>query len=136
MSLKYGNNLKPLPNQTINPYKQKQLDMILKHNPADPKLGNSTWVRQIDDIKTYEEAWEDSDWKEYFDEHPQAKDIIKSGMVKVFSSYPIKEGIFVTPNEQEAKSYAGGKTPYSKLVPTKHIAWLDPEQGQYTPLDD
>lgn len=46
--------------------KNQQLEIIKNNNPAfeDSSL---TWIRNINDIKTYEETLNDSDYKEYFD---------------------------------------------------------------------
>lgn len=45
--------------------KQKQLEIIQNTNPAEDIY--HTWVRSIDDIKTFEEALNDIDYKEYFE---------------------------------------------------------------------
>ena len=44
--------------------KQKQLDIILKHNPVQDNY--HTWIRNIEDIKTLEETLQDSDYKENY----------------------------------------------------------------------
>lgn len=41
--------------------KQQQLDIILKSNPAGNET--ATWIRKLDDIKTFEETLQDSDWE-------------------------------------------------------------------------
>ena len=49
----------------------------------------------------------------------------------MYSSYPIKNGTFVTPSKMEAMSYAGSNKVYSKVVSLDDVAWIDPTQGQY-----
>ena len=45
--------------------KQKQLNIILKNNPVNDDY--HTWIRTIEDIKTFEETLQDSDYKEYYE---------------------------------------------------------------------
>lgn len=45
--------------------KQKQLNIILKNNPVNDDY--HTWIRNIEDIKTFEETLQDSDYKEYYE---------------------------------------------------------------------
>ena len=120
--------------------KEKQLDIILNSNPA----GNdtATWIRDIDDIKTFEETLQDSDWIDYVDEgfNPDytgdmVQEALDSGKIKVYSSYPIEQGIFVTPSKMEAESYSGNGKVYSKEVNLEDVAWIDPTQGQYAKVD-
>ena len=44
---------------------------------------------------------------------------------------PIEPGVFVTPSQQEAKSYSGGDV-FEKQVGTDEIAWIDAMEGMYT----
>ena len=115
----------------VNARKQKQLDIINKTNPA-PNDQN-TWVRGVEDILSPEEAFKDD---EKFIGTPDfrikdAKAALESGEIIVYSSYPIKDGVFVTPSKMEAALYAGNKTPYSKKVKLTNVAWIDSNQGQY-----
>lgn len=116
--------------------KQKQLDIILKNNPAnDDEYTYHTWIRTIDDIKTFEEVIEDenpnkSDLTPDF----KKKDIekaLKTKRIIIYSSKEIAPGIFVTPSKMEAQSYAGNGKVYSREVMLSDIAWIDPLQGQY-----
>lgn len=114
--------------------KKKQLEIINKHNPA-PNTYN-TWVRSVDDIKTFEEALADDEIAEYDEFNPDfdramAEQAIKDGEITVYSSYPIKQGVFVSPSYMEAESYSGDGTVYSKRVPLDSVAWIDITQGQY-----
>lgn len=59
------------------------------------------------------------------------RDALEKGSIRVYSSYPIKDGIFVTPSIMEAQSYSGDGKVYSKIVNLNDVAWIDPTQGQY-----
>ena len=117
--------------------KQKQLEVIQKSNPAEDSY--HTWIRSTDDIRTLREALNDPEWAEY-DEFDQdytkamAEAALKSGKIQIFSSYPIKAGVFVTPSRMEAESYSGNGKIYSRTVNTDDVAWIDPTQGQFAPV--
>ena len=119
----------------MNDTKKRQLEIILKNNPADDSLSYHTWIRSEDDIRTFDEALENDGYDgggltpDYTDEMVnRAK---KTGKITVYSSYPIKDGIFVTPSRMEAQSYAGGGRVYSKEISVNDVAWIDGLQGQY-----
>ena len=116
--------------------KQMQLEEIKKNNPAEDDY--HTWIRNIEDIKTFEETLQDSDWEGWeengFDPDytgDMAKEALSTGKITVYSSYPIKQGIFVTPSRMEAESYSESGKIYSKEVKIEDVAWIDPTQGQY-----
>lgn len=116
--------------------KKKQLDIILKNNPAnDEEYSYHTWIRTIDDIKTFEEAIQDENPnKEDLTPDFRKKDIekaLKTNRIIIYSSKEIKPGIFVTPSKIEAQNYAGNNKVYSMEVMLSDIAWIDPLQGQY-----
>lgn len=120
--------------QNIINVKQKQLDIINKVNPAPNTY--STWIRSVDDIKTLAETLEDSDWADADEFNPDLtremiEDAIEKGEIKVYSSYPIKQGVFVSPSYMEAESYSGDGNVYSKNVSVDDVAWIDPTQGMY-----
>lgn len=122
-----------------NNTKQQQLEIIQKHNPAPNDI--NTWIRDVNDIKTLEETLSDSDYVDYEEYNPDwtksmAQEAINSGYVTVYSSYPIEQGIFVSPSRMEAQSYAGNGRVYSKKVPVNSIAWIDPTQGQYADIEE
>lgn len=114
--------------------KQKQFELITNGNPFNSELGNHTWIKDVSDIKTYEEVWQEEggiygitpDFSK-----KDAIDALNSGKIVVYSSYPIKNGIFVSPSKMEAMNYAGGNKVYSKVVNLEDVAWIDPTQGQY-----
>ena len=122
---------------SIDNLKQKQLDIILESNPALNDF--STWIRDINDIKTFEETLQDEDWLEGdFDPdytRQMAEDALESGRIRVYSSHPIENGIFVTPSEMEAMSYSEDGNVYSKDVALTDVAWVDPTQGQYAKVN-
>lgn len=121
--------------------KQEQLRIVRENNPA--LNDESTWIRNIDDIKTFEEAEKEerphkkaADIKHEHDKifsKENIEKILKTKKIKVHSSKPIELGTFVTPDMREAKNYAGpsGKI-YQKIVDIDEIAWIDIAQGQYT----
>lgn len=122
--------------------KEKQLEMILKNNPLDPTLCEHTWITSIDDIHTYQEVIQMGiddgyDDMEYTPDYGRkiVEAALATGKITVYSSYPIKPGIFVTPSKMEAGSYAGSiKNVYQRTVNIKDVAWIDGLQGQYAPV--
>ena len=85
-----------------------------------------TWVRNVEDIHTLDEALEDPEW-DYDEFDPDytramAEDAIQTGEIRVYSSYPITEGVFVTPSEMEAESYsADGRKILYDIGPIKKV---------------
>lgn len=124
---------------SANPLHVKQAELINKYNPAQDNY--HTWVRNADDIHTFEDALKDPAYIGDGDFDPSysrdmALQAIKDGEIDVYSSYPIDKGIFVSPSYMEAEQYAGGVggKVYSKRVPLNDVAWIDPTQGQYAPI--
>lgn len=116
--------------------KKVQLDIINATNPAPDSY--HTWIRSEDDIKTPEEAYK-SAIDDGFDENDNItpdlsmadwKQAIKNGYITVYSSYPIKNGAFVSSSKMEASQYGGSKI-YSEKVPLSNVAWIDLLQGQF-----
>jgi predicted ABC-type ATPase len=118
--------------------KQKQLEIINSSNPAPNNY--NTWIRTAEDIKTAEEvfstAFEEGAMYPDF-QTDDMSEALKSGYVTIYSSYPIKEGVFVTPSKMNALDYAGGNSGkvFSKKVQLKDIAWIDESEGQYAPTE-
>lgn len=113
--------------------KSQQLDIVLKSNPAEDD--EHTWIREESDILTYPEAIEATFGDDIDDFTPDftAADIkkaLKTGKITVYSSYPIKNGIFVTPSAMEAASYSGNGIIYTATVDLGDVAWIDEGQGQ------
>lgn len=122
-----------------NNHKQKQLDIIKSNNPVNDDY--HTWIRNVEDIKTLEETINDSDWSDYDEYNPDLsrqdiENAIDSGKIMVYSSYPIKQGVFVSPSKMEAESYSSNGKVYSKEVNINDVAWIDPTQGQYAKVYD
>ena len=121
-----------------NDRKAKQLEIINKTNPA-PNSYN-TWIRTVNDIKTPEEAFKSAfeDGEMYPDfTVDDMQNVLNTGNVTVYSSYPIKEGVFITPSKMNAEDYAGGrgKKVYSKEINANDVAWIDESEGQYAPVN-
>ena len=128
---------------TIQELKQKQLEIILTFNPMTDDY--HTGIRTIDDIHTFQELYDEeilngSTYNEFdlvvYDEPkslyvPDIEEILKKGAITVYSSYSIKQGVFVTPSKVEARSYSGGKPIYSRRVRLTDVAWIDFNEGQY-----
>ena len=116
--------------------KAKQLDLILKNNPANDDV--HLWIRSTKDIHTAEEVF-----KEAYDNgeamYPDftldmMDEALRSGEVTVYGSHPIKNGIFVTPFYMNARDYSGGGRVYSKKIRLTDVAWIDESEGQYAPV--
>lgn len=118
--------------------KQKQLEIIQKNNKMQDDY--HTGIRTVEDIKTLEETLQDSDWSGYDEFNPDytrnmANEALKTGKITVYSSYPIKQGAFVSPSKMEAESYSGNGKVYSKKININDVAWIDPTQGQYANIN-
>lgn len=120
--------------------KEKQLEIIQKTNPMHDDY--HTGIRSIEDIKTYQEALNDDLDGEIQDLTPDFKadelrKALETGEITVYSSYPIEQGVFVTPSKMEAGSYAGNiNKVYSKKIKLSDVAWIDTLQGQYAKVED
>lgn len=121
------------PVEEVDKHKEEQLDIINKSNPMHDEY--HTGVRNVDDIKTFEEAVSDSDapfTPDYTKE--DAESALKAGEITVYSSKPIEDGVFVTPSKIEAKNYAGDGKVFSERVSIEDVAWIDAIEGQYARL--
>lgn len=119
---------------SVEQHKQQQLDIIQNNNPVNDDY--HAWIRNVEDIKTFEETLQDDDWSSGDDFDPDytwnmAQKALDRGKITVYSSYPIEQGIFVTPSKMEAESYSSNGKVYSKTVDLQDVAWIDPTQGQY-----
>ena len=114
--------------------KEQQLEIVLKENPMRDDY--HTGIRTIEDIKTYQEALQEDLDGEIQNLSPDFKQAdlekaLNTGKMIVYSSYPIEQGIFVTPSKMEAQYYAGKGKVYSKEIDLTDVAWIDTLQGQY-----
>lgn len=123
--------------EPVSEFKNKQLDIINKSNPMLDEI--HTGIRSVDDIKTAQEAFQESiDNNENPTEDFTVNDIqnsLKAGKITVYSSYPIENGVFVTPSKMQAKSYSGTGKVYSKEVLLDDVAWIDSFEGQYAKVE-
>ena len=127
--------------------KQKQLDIINKSNPMLDDY--HTGIRSIGDIMTLPEAYNaakmeaiDGEWDNYASypdiTNKMLENALQTGEITIYSSYPIENGVFVTPSYQQALDYAGNNPSkvYSKIVPINNVAWINVDEGQYAPIVD
>lgn len=119
--------------------KDIQLFIIQETNPMHDDI--HTGIRTIDDILTFEEATSVPEEELVLAPDYKKADIdkaLETGMITVYSSYPIEDGNFVTPSRMEAEQYAGGGKfhVYSATVPLENIAWIDNYEGQYAEITD
>ena len=115
---------------------QTQFDIIQETNPA-PEESNYVWIRKPSDIKTFEEVINDEDsfsWGDYSKE--DALRDLKKGTVTIYSSYPIKNGVFVSTSYQQALDYAGGDPSrvHSRKSSIDSVAWINGDEGQYAKI--
>lgn len=117
-------------------HKQAQFDIIQKTNPMFDEY--HVGIRSADDIRTWEEVLKLDDesegqfvWGDF--SRADAEQALKNGKVTVYSSYPIKNGVFVSTSYIQAEQYSGGRggKVYLKTVPLDKIAWINGDEGQY-----
>lgn len=124
--------------------KQTQLDIILKTNPMLDDY--HTGIRKVEDIKTLGESVEearseaekygDDEWSAYPDiTNDMLQNALETGEITIYSSKPIKNGVFVTPSYMQASEYAGEGNVYEKTVPLNDVAWINTDEGQYAKVD-
>lgn len=114
-------------------HKVAQFKIIQANNPA-PEGSNYVWIRRPSDIKTLAEAIEDSEsfsWGDFT--RNDAIKALKRDLITVYSSYPIKQGVFVSTSYIQAQEYAGGEggRVYSKRIKPSRVAWINGDEGQY-----
>ena len=122
--------------------KKVQNDIVQRENPMLDDY--HTGIRSEDDIHTFAEAVSEAqrEKEKYGDEqmssYPDITDsllneAIKTGKITIYSSKPIKDGVFVTPSRMQAQDYAGGRGAkvYSKEVSIESVAWIDVDEGQF-----
>ena len=114
------------------PFKRAQYQIIQESNPMFDE--EHVGIRSPADIKTFEEAINEKDgfaWGDYTRE--DALRDLKRDKVRVYSSYAIKNGVFVSTSYQQALDYAGGdrNKVHSKEVSPSKVAWINGDEGQY-----
>ena len=127
--------------KSIAQNKQRQLEIIQETNPMwdDYHVG----IRTAEDIRTWAEVLELNDesegqfiWGDF--SRADAEQALKDGTITVYSSYPIKNGVFVSTSYIQAQEYAGGRNGkvYSKTIPLTDVAWINGDEGQYASVED
>lgn len=114
--------------------KQKQLNIIQENNKMQDDY--HTGIRNIEDIKTFEEAIHDNESFVYGDySFEDAQKDLERGKVTVYSSKPITQGGFVSTSKNMAQDYAGNGKIYSKEVSINDVAWINGDEGQYANIN-
>ena len=116
--------------------KNKQLEIIKKHNPMEDDY--HTGIRSVNDIKTAQEVFTEENFEEVSNPdftYEMSQEALKKGKVKVYSSYPIEQGVFVSTSKMEAESYSSNGKVYEKTVDLNDIAWIENTQGQYAKVE-
>lgn len=114
------------------PHKRAQYYIIQKTNPMwdDYHVG----IRSPKDIKTFQEVVDEGEGFEWGDfDLDDAKMALKKGTIRVYSSYAIKNGTFVSTSYQQALEYAGmnPQNVHSRVVALDSVAWINGDEGQY-----
>lgn len=125
------NELKTQPKNKVEQYK-----IIQANNPMldDYHVG----IRKPSDIKTWQEVMDEDDesfaWGDFSKKDGQKA--LQSGKITIYSSYPIKQGVFVSTSKIQSEQYAGGEgnKVYSKTVPLEDVAWISGDEGQFAKL--
>ena len=65
-----------------------------------------------------------------------AENALRDGKITIYSSYPIKQGTFVSTSKIQSEQYAGGKGSkvYSKTIPLSDVAWINGDEGQFAKI--
>lgn len=128
-----GIDLRKYRKDRADAHKWAQMEIINRHNPMTDDV--HAGIRTVDDIKSFDQIVEEAR-KEGADIYPDMNmdlfdDAARTGKITVYSSYPIRQGVFVSPSRMNAEDYAGGGKVYSKTVAVNDVAWIAPDQGQY-----
>lgn len=125
--------LKTQPKDKVEQYK-----IIQRTNPMLDDY--HTGIRKPSDIKTWEEVLKSKDeqftWGDF--SRKDAEKAMATGKITIYSSYPIKQGVFVSTSKAQSQEYAGGKGGrlYSKTVPLSKVAWISGDEGQFADLEE
>ena len=121
--------------QTMPEHIVEQYKITQQYNPMHDEY--HTGIRKPSDIVTWEQAVQNADsegafaWGDF--NKADAERALKAGKITIYSSYPIKQGVFVSTSKRQAEEYAGGvgKHVYTKTVPLKDVAWISGDEGQF-----
>jgi hypothetical protein len=117
---------------SATPLQNAQYKIIQETNPMWDEY--HTGIRSPKEIKTFAEVAEDPDsftWGDFTRE--DARKALRDGTVRVYSSYAIKNGVFVSTSYQQALDYAGNDPArvHSRVVALDSVAWINGDEGQY-----
>lgn len=117
---------------SATPLQNAQYKIIQETNPMWDEY--HTGIRSSKEIKTFAEVAEDPDsftWGDFTRE--DARKALRDGTVRVYSSYAIKNGVFVSTSYQQALEYAGNDPArvHSRVVALDSVAWINGDEGQY-----
>ena len=117
---------------SATPLKNAQYQIIQETNPMWDEY--HTGIRSPKDIKTFAEVVEDPDsfnWGDFTRE--DAEKALRDGTVRVYSSYAIKNGVFVSTSYKQALQYAGNNPDgvHTRVVALDSVAWINGDEGQY-----
>lgn len=129
-------NKKQLEEEIKNAPKEKKemFKIIKKYNPIQDDY--HTGIRSPKDIKDFKDTINDNDsfsWGDFSKE--DAEKALKTGKITIYSSYPIKQGVFVSTSKKQAEEYSGGKQIYSKTIPLNKVAWINGDEGQFADIE-
>lgn len=114
---------------------QKQAQ-IQEQKKTAQKQAQKQETKKTKPNKTLEKALKDPRFQatNQFAEDVTRQDIeaaIKRGTIEVYSPKPLKNGVFVSPDEFEASIKSGYKNTYKTTVRVKDVNWKNPLQGTY-----
>ena len=117
---------------SATPLQNAQYQIIQETNPMWDEY--HTGIRSPKEIKTFAEVAEDPDsftWGDFTRE--DARKALRDGTVRVYSSYAIKNGVFVSTSYKQALGYAGNDPAHvhSRVVALDSVAWINGDEGQY-----
>lgn len=112
--------------------KVEKFKILQENNPMQDEY--HVGIRKPSDIKTWKEAMQDEDsfaWGDF--SKSDARKALETGTITIYSSYPIKQGVFVSTSKIQSEQYAGGKGKkvYSKIVSLEDVAWINGDEGQF-----
>lgn len=115
----------------VTEQKKAQFAIIQATNPMSDDY--HTGIRDPSDIMSPQEAF-----REHADEgfsypdftREDGEKALKTGMITVYSSKPIRNGGFVSPSKMMAGDYSGGGKVYAQTVPVDAVAWINGNEGQ------
>lgn len=117
---------------SATPLQNAQYQIIQETNPMWDEY--HTGIRSPKEIKNFAEVAEDPDsftWGDFTRE--DAQKALRDGTVRVYSSYAIKNGVFVSTSYKQALQYAGNNPDgvHTRVVALDSVAWINGDEGQY-----